>query len=79
MKRRDKSIRYQIHAEQRMEQRGITRNQVALAVRSPDRIANAGRPGAQRCEKTIRNGRRLVVITEEDDTSIWVASAWWVG
>ncbi|MHC4698695.1 MAG: DUF4258 domain-containing protein [Planctomycetota bacterium] len=73
---REKVIRYQVHAKHRMRRRGVTTEQVELAIRQPDAARPAKRPGATRFEKRLSARRRVIVIAEEDSRSFWVITAW---
>ena len=75
MKRRDKHVRFQVHAIRRMRRRGIDESQVMAAITHPDTVRSAKRAGALRFEKRLSPRRRLAVIAEEDASSIWVITA----
>ena len=77
MKRADKRIRYQEHAERRLAERGVSKEHVARALRQPDAERPAKREDAKRYEKAISKKRRVVVIAEERATEFWVISTWW--
>jgi hypothetical protein len=77
MKRVDKQIRYIEHAEDRLEERGVSRENVALALRHPDTTRPARRENARRFEKAVSRRRRLIVIAEERTTEFCVITAWW--
>ncbi len=51
MKRRDKKVRYQEHAKNRMAERGVSEEMVASVLRNPDRERPAKRDDARRFEK----------------------------
>ena len=76
MRPRDKVIRYQVHAKQRMRGRGITEGQVEQTIRKPDRTASARRPGATRFERRLSTRRTIVVVAEKHAMSFWVITAW---
>ena len=78
MKRREKVIRYQHHAEQRMAARGIDKRQVEKVVRDPDTVRPANRDNADRLEKAISRRRRLAVIASEHRSEFWIISAFWM-
>jgi hypothetical protein len=76
MRRIDKRIRYLDHAEERLRERGISKNQVAQALRHPDTERRAKNRKARRFEKALSARNRLVVIAEEKATEFLVISAW---
>lgn len=76
MQRRDKIIRYHVHARRRMNKRGIDDRQVEEAIYHPDAVRPAKRDGARRYEKKLSKRRRVRVIAEETDSEIWVITAW---
>lgn len=73
--RRDKFLRYEVHAKTRMAQRGISREQVEAVVFNPDTSRPAERPGAKRLEKKLSTSVRLAVIVEEDEAMIRIVTA----
>ena len=77
MKRRDKAIFYEPHARRRMQQRGVSEQQVSQTVRNPDTRRPARRDDARRFEKALSSKRRLVVIARETDSSFTVISTFW--
>jgi hypothetical protein len=76
MRAREKPIWFEAHALQRMNQRGISRQQVESAVRNPDVQRPARRPGAIRLERRLSSSRRINVIVEEEKTFIRVVTVW---
>lgn len=78
MRRADKAIVYEAHVKRRMNQRGISTDQVERSVRSPDQERRATREGAIRFEKRLSNRRRLAVIADEESTLIRVVTAFWM-
>ena len=78
MRREDKWIRYvEPHGLGRMYQRGISREQVAAAIRRPDNARRARRERAQ-FEKTLSRNRRIAVVAKETSDTIWVITAYWM-
>lgn len=75
MRSKDKTIRYQDHALARMEERGISKEQVEKTIRLHDRIRPARRPGAKRFEKKFSPKTTVKVIADETDREFWVVSA----
>jgi len=75
MKRIDKRFRYEDHAPQRLSERGISKDQVSLALRNPDAVRRARWKGRRRFEKAISKQRRLVVIAKESATEFLVKTA----
>ena len=71
----DKIIRYQEHALGRMNERGISKEQVEQTIWFHDCVRNAKRPGAKRFEKRFSPRRRITVIAEEFAREFWVVSA----
>ena len=78
MKWHDKPIRYEVHALRRMNQRGISREQVAEVVRKPQANRPAKRVGARRLESRFSARRRLAVIVENQSDHIGIISAFWM-
>ena len=76
MKRKDKPIRYEVHARRRMAQRGIDEDQVVQTTKNPDQRGPARRSGAEKLTKKFSKTRRLIVIVEEEPTCIWVVTAY---
>ena len=78
MKWRDKPIRFDVHALRRMNQRGISREQVVEVVRKPQANRPAKRPDAKRLEARFSARKRLAVIVEDETDCIYVISAFWM-
>lgn len=76
--RRDKIIRYDIHARQRMNQRGISAEQVEKVVMEPDVRRPARRADATRFENRFSAGSRLGVIAAEREREIRIITAFWI-
>lgn len=78
MRREDTWIRYvEPHGLDRMYQRGISREQVAAAIRRPDNARRARRERTQ-FEKTLSRNRRIAVVAKETSDTIWVITAYWM-
>jgi hypothetical protein len=78
MQRRNKPIHFDDHAIQRMQQRGVSRDQVLKAVRDPHRSRTPKRAGARRFERKFSSKRRLAVIADETSSQIIVISVFWM-
>jgi len=76
VKRRDKTIRYQTHAIRRLNQRGISYEQIEQTIKSADAVRKAKRKGTKRFEKKLSKRTRITVIAEEHASEIWVISVW---
>ncbi len=78
MKRSDKPLRYEKHALKRMQERGVSRDQVKRTVHRPLANRPARRDGARRLEQKMSARKRLAVIVEEDKGFFRVVSAFWL-
>ncbi len=78
MKWSDKPLRYETHALKRMQDRGVSREQVTKTVRRPSTNRLARREGAKRLERKLSKRKRLAVIVEEEKDFIRVVSAFWL-
>ena len=78
MKGSGRIVRYEVHALRRMQQRGISKEQVAQVLRRPQANRSARREGAKRLERRLSAKRRLAVIVEETDRFIRIVSAFWM-
>ena len=70
--------RYEIHAIERMQDRGVSCDQVGKVVRRPTENRPAKRKGARRLEKRISVKKRLAVIVEEEKDFIRIVTAFWI-
>ena len=77
MKRRDKPIFYPDEVLRKMQNRGVSTQQVQKVVRNPDGQNSARNPAYIVLEKRISARRRLAVVIEEFDTSIDAVSVMW--
>ena len=73
----DKLIQYEEHALRRMQERGISREQIERTVRSPERARAARREGATRFEKRLSKRKRLNVIADVEVSVIRVVTGFW--
>lgn len=78
MRGTDKPLRFEVHAEERMRERGVSATQIERTLRSPDKERQARRPGARRYEKAISSRRRLAVIAEPGQDFVTVITVWWM-
>ncbi len=78
MKRSEKPLRYEIHALERMQDRGVSRDQVAKTVHHPSTNRAARRKGTKRLERQLSPRKRLAVIAEEEKDFIRIVSVFWV-
>jgi len=63
---------YSLHALERMRQRGISKELVALCVQSPDKKEEVG--GVYRCVRKINDKVIVVICRQEDDKIIVITS-----
>ena len=76
MRREDKWIGFvEPHALTRINQRGITKQEVTAVLRRPDNIRRARQLGAKRFEKNFSKRKRIAVIVEETADTLWVMTA----
>ncbi len=75
MRREDKWIPYvEPHGLARVYQRGISKEQVELALRRPGTVRKA-KHGGKRFEKNFSRKSRIAVIAEETNDTLWVTTA----
>jgi hypothetical protein len=72
-----KTLDISTHASERMLQRGISHNQVAGAIRCPTRKLAGNTDYTIRFERDFPDGRYLVVIAEECDSTFKVVTTYW--
>ena len=78
MRRSEKAIRYRPHAEERMEDRNVSRQHVRSTLTDPSAQRPARIEGAIRFERPISSRKRLAVIALEDSTSFTVITVFWM-
>ena len=78
MKWSEKPLRYEIHALERMQDRGVSREQVTKTVRHPSTNRVTRRKGAKRLERQLSPRKRLAVIVEEEKGFIRIISVFWI-
>ncbi len=74
--RRNKPVRFMLHARQRMDQRIVSRQEIEAALRNPDLITPARSLGRLRVLKVF-GGRKLNVIYYELPKEYMVLTVWW--
>jgi len=74
-----KPVVFEQHALDRMVQRGVSQEQVELAVEEPD-VARPTKTARwrRRLEKRVSRKRRLVVIVEERPAAVHIVTVFWM-
>jgi hypothetical protein len=76
LKKWERPFHYEKHAEKRMRERGITREEIRKVVQRPDSTRPADRPDATVYVRKLARSRTLTVVVEERERFFRIVTAW---
>jgi hypothetical protein len=76
LRKTERALHYELHAEERLKQRGITKAEVRKVVERPDYREPAKDRDAKVYVREVSKGRKIAVVVEVRERFIRIVSAW---